>query len=48
VKVVGCVCVHTVGATLLGLRVSIHRVGQNHTCIHMYGVHTIFLAGKSP
>ena len=24
------------------------RVGQNHTCIGIYGVHTVFLAGKSP
>jgi hypothetical protein len=25
-----------------------HRVGQNHTFIGIYGVHTAFLAGKSP
>ena len=24
------------------------RVGQNHTIIGIYGVHTVFLAGKSP
>jgi len=24
------------------------RVGQNHTCIGTYGVHTAFLAMKSP
>jgi hypothetical protein len=24
------------------------RVGQNHTFIGIYGVHTVFLAGKSP
>jgi hypothetical protein len=24
------------------------RVGQNHTFLGMYGVHTVFLAGKSP
>jgi len=23
-------------------------VGQNHKCIGIYGVHTVFLAGKSP
>jgi hypothetical protein len=26
----------------------IHRVGQNHTFIGMYGVYTVFLAGNSP
>jgi len=25
-----------------------HRVGQNHIVIHIYNVHTVFLAGKSP
>ena len=25
-----------------------NRVGQNHTLIGIYGVHTVFLAGKSP
>jgi len=25
-----------------------HRVGQNHTFICIYGVHTVLLAGKSP
>jgi len=24
------------------------RVGHNHTCIGIYGVHTVFIAGKSP
>jgi hypothetical protein len=26
----------------------IYRVGQNHTFIGIYGVHTVLLAGKSP
>jgi len=26
----------------------VFRVGQNHTCVGIYGVHTLFLAGKSP
>ena len=26
----------------------IHRVGQNHTFIGIYGVYTVFLAGNSP
>jgi len=26
----------------------INRVGQNHTFIGIYGVYTVFLAGKSP
>jgi len=26
----------------------ISRVGQNHTFLGIYGVHTVFLAGKSP
>jgi len=26
----------------------IYRVGQNHIFIRIYGVHTVFLAGKSP
>jgi len=26
----------------------LYRVGQNHTCIGIYGIHTVFLAGKSP
>jgi hypothetical protein len=26
----------------------IYRVGQNHTFIGIYGVHKVFLAGKSP
>ena len=25
-----------------------NRVGQNHTFIGIYGVHTVFLAGRSP
>ena len=25
-----------------------NRVGQSHTCIGIYGVHTVFLAGESP
>ena len=29
-------------------RIHICRVGQNHTFIGIYGVHTVFLAGKSP
>jgi hypothetical protein len=31
-----------------GLRSLVSRVGQNHTCKGVYGVHTVFLAGKSP
>ena len=34
------------GASLLALYIG--RVGQNHTFIGIYGVHTVFLAGKSP
>jgi hypothetical protein len=26
----------------------VYRVGQNHTFSGIYGVHTVFLAGKSP
>ena len=29
-------------------RREIIRVGQNHIFIRIYGVHTVFLAGKSP
>ena len=29
-------------------RIEIRRVGQNHMFIRIYGVHTVFLAGKSP
>ena len=28
--------------------VLIRRVGQNHAFIGVYGVHTVFIAGKSP
>jgi len=31
-----------------GGQFDIARVGQNHTFIGIYGVHTVFSAGKSP
>jgi len=38
-----------VGWVVWGGRVAlILRVGQNHTFIGIYGVFTVFLAGKSP
>jgi len=41
-----CACVCTV--FLAGKLPNIYRVGQNHTCIGIYSVHTVSLAGKSP
>jgi len=34
--------------SVITLCLYILRVGQNHTFIGIYGVYTVFLAGKSP
>ena len=35
-------------ASQCSIQLTVSRVGQNHTFIGIYGVHAIFLAGKSP
>ena len=40
--------VEGLGTLMLRCRSCRFRSGQNHTFIGMYGVYTVFLAGKSP
>ena len=40
--------VHVVGGSGEAVHAQICRVGQDHTFIGIYGVHAVFLAGKSP
>jgi hypothetical protein len=46
---VGLHCIYTPGIlSMEAFLLKIPRVGQNHTFVGIYGVHTVFLAGKSP